>query len=523
MAMKTPRYALTNPVSLLLDKPPSEFTRADLLKVVETQPLERITFHYTAIDGKLKELTIPAADRSHLEAVLAEGERVDGSSLFKGMVDMALSDLYVVPRYSSAFFNPFDEGSLDLVCRYLTKDGTPAPFTPDSILARAAALFRKSSGLELNALGELEFFLLTSPSDRSYPIESHRGYHGSAPFSKSGPILHEMLAHITRVTGAVKYAHSENGFIDGVRSDVPEIAGRLAEQLEIEYLPRPIEVMADALVIGRWIIRNTAYRHGAVATFTPKLEEGVAGSGLHFHLELAKNGRSVMRGDDGQLSVEARKLIGGLCEYADSLTAFGNTVSSAYLRLVPNQEAPTRICWSDLNRSALIRVPLGWTNVKNLAKRVNPGDTTEYVDDHGGRQTVEIRSPDGSAMIHLTLAGIAMAANWAFRSDLALFKDYGPLELADNLYVKGNIFADKELLKRLPVLPASCVESSRVLLQKRGHYERDGAFPPSVIDYVATLLQAENDEFMNKKLNDLPAHERLLEIRRIMHKDLHKN
>jgi glutamine synthetase len=116
-----------------------------------------------------------------------------------------------------------------------------------------------------------------------------------------------------------------------------------------------------------------------------------------------------------------------------------------------------------------------------------------------------------------------MAANWAFRGELTLFKDYGPLELADSLYVKGNIFADKELLKRLPILPASCVESSRVLLQKRDHYERDGVFPSSVIDYVAAQLQAENDEFMNKRLNDLPAHERLLEVRRIMHKDLHKH
>jgi glutamine synthetase len=523
MTPKPPRYALTNPVTLLLDKPAAEFTRADLLKIVETRQIERVTLHYTAIDGKLKELTVPVADRAHLEAVLAEGERVDGSSLFKGLVDMSLSDLYVVPKYSTAFFNPFDDGSLDLVCRYLTKDGTPAPFAPDGILARAAALFRKSSGLELNALGEIEFFLLTSPPERSYPIEAHRGYHGSAPFAKSGPILHEMVSHIARVTGAVKYAHNENGFIDSVRSDLTEIAGRLAEQLEIEYLPRPIEQMADDLVIGRWIIRNTAYRHGAVATFTPKLEEGVAGSGLHVHLELAKNGRSAMRGDDGTLSPEARKLIGGLCEYADSLTAFGNTVSSAYLRLVPNQEAPTRICWSDLNRSALIRVPLGWTNVHGLARRVNPADASEFVDERGGRQTVEIRSPDGSAMIHLLLAGIAMAANWAFRSDLTLFKDYGPLELADSLYVKGNIFSDKELLKRLPVLPASCVESSRVLFQKRGHYERDGVFPPSIIDYVAAALQAENDEFMNKRLNDLPAHERLLEVRRIMHKDLHKH
>ena len=113
MAMKTPRYALTNPVSLLLDKPAAEFTRADLLKIIETKQVERITFHYLAIDGKLKELTVPAADRYHLESVLAEGERVDGSSLFKGMVDMSLSDLYVIPKYSSAFFNPFDEGSLD--------------------------------------------------------------------------------------------------------------------------------------------------------------------------------------------------------------------------------------------------------------------------------------------------------------------------------------------------------------------------------------------------------------------------
>jgi glutamine synthetase len=136
---------------------------------------------------------------------------------------------------------------------------------------------------------------------------------------------------------------------------------------------------------------------------------------------------------------------------------------------------------------------------------------------------VEFRSPDGSALVHLALAGIVVATNWAFRGDLSLFKDYGPLELAERLYVKGNVFSDKELLKKLPALPASCVESSRLLLQKRELYERDGAFPPPVIDYVARMLEAENDEFMNKQLAGLPAHDRLHEIRKIMHKDLHKH
>ena len=226
--------------------------------------------------------------------------------------------------------------------------------------------------------------------------------------------------------------------------------------------------------------------------------------------------------DGGRLSTPARRLIGGLCQYADSLTAFGNTVSSAYLRLVPNQEAPTRICWSDLNRSAMIRVPLGWSNLPHLAQRLNPQETVPF-QEAASRQTVELRSPDGSAITHLLLAGIVMAADWGFREDDSLFKMDLPLELADKLYVKGNVFTDPALLQKLPALPRSCVESSRVLLQKRELYERDGVFPPSIIDYMAGLLQAENDEAMNRKLADLPADDRLHETRKIMHKDLHRH
>lgn len=523
MATQPSAYALANPLAAFLDKPASDFRRADLLKVIDQKKLERITFHYTALDGKLKELKVPVADARQAEMILAEGERVDGSSLFKGMVDAALSDLYVVPVYRTAFLNPFDEGSLDFICRYLGRDGAIAPFTPDAILIRAIEAFRKNTGFDLHAMGELEFYLLSPVDSSLYPHPKSSGYHGSAPYIKGGTVLNEMARHITRITGAVKYAHCENGVIDSVRSDEPEISGKRAEQLEIEYLPRPAEEMADSLVLGRWIIRNTAYRHGCVATFTPKIEEGVAGSGLHIHLDLLRNGRSVLADQGGELTEDARKLIGGLCEYADSLTAFGNTVSSAYLRLVPNQEAPTRICWSNLNRSALIRVPLGWSGLQNLARRVNPQERTDPAEPSGGRQTVELRSPDGSAVLHLLLAGIAMAADWAFQERRSLFHENLPLQLAEKLYVKGNIFADKALLDRLPVLPASCVESSRILLKKRELYERDGIFPPSVVDYVARLLQAENDETMNKTLAALPADDRLHKIRKIMHKDLHRH
>lgn len=76
--------------------------------------------------------------------------------------------------------------------------------------------------------------------------------------------------------------------------------------------------------------------------------------------------------ENGKLSPVARKMMTGILDMADALTTFGNTIPTSYLRLVPNQEAPTRICWGERNRSALVRVPLGWTGKQNMAAKANP-------------------------------------------------------------------------------------------------------------------------------------------------------
>lgn len=508
-------YALSNPLCRILDKTQDQFTRNDMIDIIEKKNIERITFHYTALDGKLKELKIPVTGRAVAERILAEGERVDGSSLFKGMVDTGLSDLYVVPVYRTAFLNPFDDNSLDFICRYLGPDGNPAPFAMDNVLHSANELFKKNCGLELHAMGELEFYLLSRDGEAMYHASKQKGYHASAPFVKSGPILNEMVRHISQITGFVKYAHSEVGYVEHVFSQSDEIRGRQGEQLEIEFLPTAITDAADHLVLARWLIRNIAHRNGCVATFAPKIEEGVAGSGLHIHMELIRNGKNIMRNTQAELSVEAKKVIGGLCVYADTLTAFGNTTAASYLRLVPDQEAPTRVCWSDLNRSAMIRVPLGWSKTQHLARRLNPNES-QAAEAHSNAQTIELRSPDGSALIHLLLAGITLAAEWGLTNEESLDK-------ANALYVKGNIFKDKALLEKLPSIPRSCVASSQMLDEKRNFYERNGIFPHGVIDYVTKLLRAENDEILNKSLGELPPDERLSETRKIMHKDLHRH
>jgi glutamine synthetase len=499
-------YALANPLEEFLNKPTRDFSRSDFLHVIEKKKIERVTFHYTALDGRLKELKIPVANKSQAEIVLTEGERVDGSSLFKGIIEAGVSDLYVVPDYKTAFLNPFDERSLDFICRFLDKEGNRAPFALDNVLHKAHALFQDRAGLQLFALGELEFFLVYDSDPSIFPMTKQQGYHEAAPFRKSGAILDEMISHISRITGGVKYSHSEVGFIDSIQSDQDEIRGKSAEQLEVEFLPKIAEEMADYLVLARWIIRNVAYKHSCVATFAPKIELGVAGSGLHFHLQLRREGKNIMTSPGQGLSQPALRLIGGLCHQAQSLTAFGNMVASSYLRLIPHYEAPTRIFWSDLNRNSLIRVPLAWIAAHNLADRINPSLLSQGDIPKKDRQTVEFRSPDGSALTHLLLAGIIMAVDWGFADDESL-------NLADKLYVKEGETIDEDVLDNLPVLPSSCGESARFLVSNRAFYERDGVFPKNLIDYIVKTLNEENIE-----VHSLSGY---VDMRKLMHKYLH--
>lgn len=508
------RLALANPLVHFLGKEQDDFTREDLLKVVEEFEIKRFTFHHTALDGKLKELKLPFTTPLQAERIIAEGERVDGSSLFKGLVDPSLSDLYVVPVYSTAFLNPFEENSLDFVCRFLDRDHNFATHTTDNILSRAARLFREETGCELWALGELEFFLVYEPDSSLYPVPPQAGYHASSPFVKTSPVLNEMVEHIARITGTVKYAHSEVGHIQKLGSELRELDGMRAEQHEIEFLTAPIEKMADMIAVARWIIRTVALRHRMLASFAPKLNESAAGNGFHFHLEIRKDNLNVMV-QDGKLSATARKLIGGLCHYAPSLSAFGNTVASSFLRLVPNYEAPTRICWSDMNRSSMVRVPLGWIKGQNLAMKVNPKQETAF-EDLTERQTVEFRSPDGSAKVHMLLAGLTLAARAGLTQE-------GMEETAEKYYVQGNIFEEPEKYTHLAALPTSCSECAEVLEKERSLYEEEDVFPPAVIDYVIRMLRSERDADLARYLSELPADDRLEKTLEVMHKDIYAN
>ena len=477
-----------NPVVTFLKKMPEEFTKADIISYIKENGIEMVNFMYPAGDGRLKTLNFVINDADYLDAILTCGERVDGSSLFS-FIEASSSDLYVIPRFRTAFVDPFAEiPTLTMLCSFFNKDGEPLASAPEYTLHKACRTFREVTGMEFEAMGELEYYVI-APDDGMFPATSQHGYHESAPYAKFNRFRTECMKYIAQTGGQIKYGHSEVGNFTA--------EGLVYEQNEIEFLPVKAEEAADQLMIAKWVIRNLACRYGYNITFAPKITVGEAGSGLHIHMRIIKDGKNQML-EKGVLSETARKAIAGMMYLAPSITAFGNTTPTSYFRLVPHQEAPTNICWGDRNRSVLVRVPLGWAAKGDMSALANPLEKDSHYDT-SMKQTVEMRSPDGSADLYQLIASLAVACRHGFEMENAL-------ETAEKTYVSVNIHREenKDRLNDLKQLPDSCHTSADCLEQQRAVYEKYGVFSPSMIDGVIRKLRSYGDATLRRDIENDP-------------------
>ncbi len=472
-----------------LEKPAAEFTRADIVRYCEENNVEFINFHYCGWDGKLKTLNFVIQNQEHLETILSAGERVDGSSLFP-FIEAGKSDLYVIPKYKTAFRNPFMQvPTVDILCSFYNREGEPFESSPEYILRKAHRAFKETTGLTMEAMGELEYYII-APDEGLYPVPDQKGYHESAPYNKFASYRVEAMRLIAQAGGMIKYGHSEVG---NFTHD-----GKVYEQNEIEFLPTNIEDAADQLVVAKWIMRQLAYEYGVTLTFAPKITVGKAGSGMHVHCKFTKDGKSMML-RNGELSDECKKAIAGYMVAGTSLPAFGNPNPLSFMRLVPHQEAPTSLCWSFSNRSALVRVPLGWiNNGKDMAADCNPIEKQSNKD-FSDKQTFEWRASDGCADMYLLMAALCAAARHGFELPNAL-------DIAEKTYVGLGVNIhdekNKQVQESLEQLPDSCVAAAKELEKDREIYTSKGVFSDNIVDYVIKYLNGFNDENLRAELGN---------------------
>lgn len=484
-----------------LKKTPDQFRKDDIIRFVKENDIRMINFMYPANDNRLKTLNFVINSEEYLDSILTYGERVDGSSLFPGVIEAGNSDLYVIPRYSSAFVDPFAEiPTLTLLASFFDKEGKPVDCSPEYTLQKACEAFTRSTGMEFYAMGELEYYVISEDSGL-FPASDQKGYHESAPYAKFNDFRTTCMDLIARAGGEIKYGHNEVGNFT--------LEGKIYEQNEIEFLPIDARRAADNLMIAKWIIRNQGARMGYDVTFAPKITAGKAGSGLHIHFKIMKDGHNMMT-ENGHLSDIAKKAIAGILEYADAITAMGNKVPTSYFRLVPHQEAPTSICWGDRNRSVLVRVPLGWNGENDMVSQVNPleaGHNCQAPE----RQTVELRSGDGSADVYQLIAAMAVGARLGL-------EDPNSLKRAEEMYVNVNIHDEENRakLESLKSLPDSCSASADALEAQRKAFEKENIFSPQMIDGIIRILRSYDDRDLRAVANG--SHKEMMDlVRRFWH------
>ncbi len=461
----------------------------DIAKFIAENEFKILNLCHIPEDGRLKTLSFNATDQKKIYEILEYGERVDGSNLFS-FIEPGKSDIYIKPRLDTAFINPFSKmPTLNILCEYLDENGRPLDVSPRNLLARAEEKLRSASKTVLKALVELEFYIISKPkTEMLFQGEPDKNYHESAPLTSFEDLRNETMVTLADVGIATKYGHSEVGRIT-CRD------GTFLEQQEIELAPQNLTDLAEKITIAKWTVRNICAKHGVSVSFSPKVSIDHVGNGMHIHLCAIRNGRNIIANPDGTLSIEAKKMIGGILRFAPSLSAFGNPRPVSYLRFIARKESPMHICWSARNRLAMIRIPLWWSFRK----------TSEKIDAH--RETFEYRAPDALANPYLLLAALTVAVNYGLKNPEEALK------MTEELHIEGSVSEGRPLR----VLPQSCNESAQNLEKDRQLYEADRNFPPKLIDKTVETLKSYRDRNLWKQLADKPD-----EINNLLRQYLHQ-
>ncbi|MCX7776237.1 MAG: glutamine synthetase beta-grasp domain-containing protein [Rectinemataceae bacterium] len=347
------------------------------------------------IDGRMRAVSLPSSYASR--TVLEKGIGFDASNF--GYAKVHASDMVAVPDLDTAFVEEKDGFTiLHAFCDVRTTDGAPFAQYPRSVVRAALEALRASGiGDDMKVLVELEFYVFedvrysTTMHHSYYFVESSegvgdeyrdtprifpaQGYHRMAPEDRYQLLRNRAVKTMVDAGIPVKYHHHEVG----------------AAQLEIELDFVSIERAGDTVSLAKWILRNEAEDLGLKVTFMPKPMYGVAGSGMHVHQFITRDGSSIFPGSmTYNLSREGLAYAAGLLDHAltGSLLAFSNPSTNSYRRLVPGYEAPVSATLAQGSRAAAIRVP-GY-----LGK---------------GETRIEFRTGDATANIYYFLAAMLLA------------------------------------------------------------------------------------------------------------------
>ena len=449
----------------------------DILNLIEEKGIQMIDFKMVDINGQFRHVTIPAGNFS--EDTLKSGIGFDASNYGYAVVEK--SDMVFIPDPDTAVVDPFCQiPTLSMTGNAMIIDNPenrPLAQYPRNVVL-AAEKYMKDCGIAdtMMILPEFEFYLFdhvgweVGPNSVSASVDAEQSYWNSAaegmgnivpkqkayhiakPFDRAYECRSEMCLHMKDAGIEINYHH-------------PEVAA--SGQFEIEPQLGQMSKMADATMMIKYIVRNTALQYGKTATFMPKPIYGEAGSGMHVHMLLLKDGVPLFSDDNGyaHLSETAHYFMGGLLKHIASLCAITNPSTNSFKRLIPGFEAPVTVGYATSNRSAVIRIP---AYAKSPEKR-----------------RFELRNPDATCNPYFCYAAILMAGLDGIRNKIDPHANgWGPYDV--NLYT-----LPEEEKAELKGLPTSLPEALDALEADHDYLTAGGVFPKELLDNIIRTKRAE--------------------------------
>ncbi|MHB8565888.1 MAG: type I glutamate--ammonia ligase [Nitrososphaerales archaeon] len=388
-----------------------KYSTGDVFSKLQSENVRFIDLQFTDVPGRLQHVTIPV--ESLEEDSFKDGvPKLDGSSI-RGFTDIHESDMLLMPdpnTYGTLPWSPDPIKTGRMLCDVSMGFGRGRFSRDPRYIAQRAEDEAKKLGFDTVYFGpEIEFFVFDKVSwdvstpfaTQSYKIESREAAWnaGASNLSGSAPIRFKEGYFPAAPQDTLQDFRSEcvstlaNNF--GVVCDAHHHEVATAGQCEIDMRFDTLTNVADSAMSYKFVVKNTAAKHGLVATMMPKPIFLDNASGMHCHVSLWKNGVNMMydeKDEYAELSQFGRYFGGGLVAHARALAAITNPTTNSYRRLVPGFEAPVYIAWSRQNRSANIRIPVNMKGAK-----------------YSSRKRMEYRTPDTAANPYLCFAAILAA------------------------------------------------------------------------------------------------------------------
>jgi glutamine synthetase len=330
--------------------------------------IKAITLCFSDLEGRLHMLDY---DKKFLLNSV-DNLTFDGSSI-RGFSAISESDLRLTVDWEAFYWLPADiwgPGKVLVFAEVREADGSPYVADMRSQLKHYLAGLLKDGGYTVNIANEIEGFLFQGRNAEQayaetgkFEVVTHGGYYHSLPADP----LRLFIDSVSAIQRALGFQNEK---------DHPEVA---PSQFEINYSYSDALIAADQVQLYKLVARQAAYLNGNTASFLPKPMVGVNGSGMHTNISLAKDGVNIFYDADGKdkLSQAGWNFIDGVLSHAHDICLVLNASVNSYRRLDPNYEAPNEIKASAIDRSSMVRIPLGneksaRVEVRSVAPDANP-------------------------------------------------------------------------------------------------------------------------------------------------------